>query len=120
MIIQDIDECKKYEPCVRGTCVDRVANYLCMCEPEFGGKNCSVRLVGKECLTVLESLFDLALFVQDVRMNLAKTTVFAVLIWSTKLNISLTVPVLMVFTVIPVRILPQCRFLVIYTHQQNH
>lgn len=42
----DIDECEKYQPCVHGTCIDRIANYYCDCEPNYGGKNCSVPLIG--------------------------------------------------------------------------
>lgn len=36
----------RYTPCVHGTCVDLKANYFCDCIPNYGGKNCSVELVG--------------------------------------------------------------------------
>ncbi|KAJ8936905.1 hypothetical protein NQ318_010932 [Aromia moschata] len=43
---KDIDECVKYRPCVYGSCMDRVANYYCHCDAGYGGKNCSVPLIG--------------------------------------------------------------------------
>lgn len=33
-------------PCDHGTCIDRRAGYYCDCIPKYGGKNCSVELVG--------------------------------------------------------------------------
>ena len=48
----EIDECNEFQPCVHGTCTDRVNDYLCTCENEddkdiaWGGKNCSVELLG--------------------------------------------------------------------------
>lgn len=35
-----------YRPCVHGVCIDKRANYFCECPPQYGGKNCSVELVG--------------------------------------------------------------------------
>lgn len=49
---EEIDECKEYEPCTSGsTCLDRVADYECLCGvgsggKVIGGKNCSVELIG--------------------------------------------------------------------------
>lgn len=49
---EEIDECKEYKPCTNGaTCLDRVADYECVCAlgkegQVFGGKNCSVELIG--------------------------------------------------------------------------
>ncbi|XP_065210644.1 protein crumbs isoform X2 [Planococcus citri] len=44
----DIDECERYKPCVHGTCMDRKAGWFCDCSQtqKFGGKNCSVELIG--------------------------------------------------------------------------
>lgn len=42
----EIDECERYTPCIHGKCFDRIGNYLCKCDPEWGGKNCSVMLIG--------------------------------------------------------------------------
>lgn len=52
----EIDECLEYSPCQNnGTCRDRIAGYDCVCVWKqqqqlhgklFGGKNCSVELVG--------------------------------------------------------------------------
>lgn len=36
----------RYNPCVNGTCRDSRANYFCDCFPMYGGKNCSVELIG--------------------------------------------------------------------------
>lgn len=33
-------------PCVHGNCVDRRANWYCECPAKYGGKNCSVELIG--------------------------------------------------------------------------
>lgn len=38
----DIDECERYTPCINGKCVDGIGSYKCFCEPNYGGKNCSV------------------------------------------------------------------------------
>ena len=43
---QEIDECLRFEPCERGSCVDGIADYTCECESGWGGKNCSVKLTG--------------------------------------------------------------------------
>ncbi|MCL4124957.1 UNVERIFIED_CONTAM: hypothetical protein GTU68_065618, partial [Idotea baltica] len=42
----EIDECQRYAPCVHGTCVDKIADYDCECATDYGGKNCSVLLIG--------------------------------------------------------------------------
>lgn len=42
----DIDECLKYKPCLNGTCIDGRDNYICDCDSGWGGKNCSVKLIG--------------------------------------------------------------------------
>jgi len=42
----EIDECKRYNPCEHGVCTDGKADYFCTCELEYGGKNCSVKLMG--------------------------------------------------------------------------
>ena len=42
----DINECEKYKPCVHGSCTDKRANYECDCNSGYGGKNCSVQLIG--------------------------------------------------------------------------
>lgn len=43
----------RYKPCVHGTCRDGRADYFCDCIKEdskyYGGKNCSVELIG--CLS---------------------------------------------------------------------
>ena len=43
---KEIDECKLFEPCVNGTCIDNIADYTCECSSGWGGKNCSVELTG--------------------------------------------------------------------------
>jgi len=35
----DIDDCHP-EPCIHGTCEDKVNDYLCHCPPGWTGKNC--------------------------------------------------------------------------------
>ena len=43
----DIDECALYnDPCQHGVCIDRKADYKCVCQEGWGGKNCSVALTG--------------------------------------------------------------------------
>lgn len=37
-----------FRPCVHGTCSDQRVSYTCDCAPRYGGKNCSVYLVGCE------------------------------------------------------------------------
>ncbi|CAK1548011.1 unnamed protein product [Leptosia nina] len=36
----------RYEPCQHGRCYDGHASYMCLCEPGWGGRNCSVVLQG--------------------------------------------------------------------------
>lgn len=36
----------RYAPCQHGQCLDRIGSYLCKCDPEWGGVNCSVMLTG--------------------------------------------------------------------------
>lgn len=35
-----------FRPCIFGTCIDKLANYYCECNSKYGGKNCSVELIG--------------------------------------------------------------------------
>lgn len=35
-----------FRPCDHGTCFDRRAGYYCDCVSKYGGKNCSVELIG--------------------------------------------------------------------------
>jgi len=50
MMQVEIDECERFAPCVHGKCVDLVADYQCDCTDNYGGKNCSVELLG--CIDV--------------------------------------------------------------------
>ena len=47
-----INECEGFAPCENGaSCLDKVDDYFCSCQPGFGGKNCSVPLTGCSHLT---------------------------------------------------------------------
>lgn len=35
-----------FRPCEHGSCNDLRAGYYCDCAPKYGGKNCSVELIG--------------------------------------------------------------------------
>src|SRR5690349_13614737 len=54
-------------PCQHGTCIDGRNNYVCDCDANYGGKNCSVELTGCQtspcknegtCLPYLEEEID--------------------------------------------------------------
>ena len=42
----NIDECA-VDPCVHGECKDGIAEYNCICEPGWEGKNCEIEI--NEC-----------------------------------------------------------------------
>ena len=49
----DIDDCA-VQPCLnRGTCIDAVNDYTCLCVDGYTGKNCSV---GKNSVSVSDSV----------------------------------------------------------------
>lgn len=48
----ETDECFLYSPCgSHGVCQDKVADYFCECELDYGGRNCTVRLSGCDDIT---------------------------------------------------------------------
>lgn len=47
-LITDVDECNS-NPCVNGTCMDKLRGYRCTCNRGFTGSNCYVNI--DDCVT---------------------------------------------------------------------
>lgn len=62
---EEIDECETLQPCMNnGRCTDLLNDYHCQCNHQFGGKNCTVPLVGCHNHTCLNDAICIP-FLQD-------------------------------------------------------